>query len=245
MKRPEVTRPRTPGLCCQCSATEPRQPDNHQPSQSSAQVVLKCLSHTPGSHSVYAIKTPLGVDRKFSPSGENPSYVPLWWTALPFEPLLPLTVQYVPLWDGTPPVRLKGRQLIAKLWSGWLQRLQGVVRTLCLRGDICLGRRGRWSDMKSQFKFTQYCTIQELTHQSWPHPLALYPGCVGGVKCFSPPTRPGYEATHPLDLNTSTWTYYKERITVCIMPHTYPAIVEVGSGREGGRHRLLHIWEPL
>ena len=35
--------PRTPGLCSQCSATELRQPDNHQPSQSSigtAQVVL-------------------------------------------------------------------------------------------------------------------------------------------------------------------------------------------------------------
>ena len=33
----------TSGLSCQCSATEPQQPDNHQPSQSSictAQVVL-------------------------------------------------------------------------------------------------------------------------------------------------------------------------------------------------------------
>ena len=44
-----------------------RQPDNHQLSQSSiytAQVVLKCLSLTPGSHSVCAVRTPLWVDRK-------------------------------------------------------------------------------------------------------------------------------------------------------------------------------------
>ena len=45
-KRPAATRSRTqdtPGLSRQCSATEPRQPDNHQPSPSSictAQVVL-------------------------------------------------------------------------------------------------------------------------------------------------------------------------------------------------------------
>ena len=40
------------GLSCQCSAAELRQPDNHQPSQSflcTAQVVVKCLSHTPDS----------------------------------------------------------------------------------------------------------------------------------------------------------------------------------------------------
>ena len=39
----------------QCPATELWQPDNHQPSQSSmctAQVILKYLSHTPGSHSI-------------------------------------------------------------------------------------------------------------------------------------------------------------------------------------------------
>ena len=44
--------PRTPGLCSQCSDTELRQLDNHQPSQPSictAQVVLKCLSSTPDS----------------------------------------------------------------------------------------------------------------------------------------------------------------------------------------------------
>ena len=49
-------KPRTPGLCSQCSTTELRPPDNHQPSQSSiytAQVVLKCLSLTPGSHSAW------------------------------------------------------------------------------------------------------------------------------------------------------------------------------------------------
>ena len=49
MKRPAAAgnRTRTPGLCSQCSATELRQPDNHQPPQSSictAQVGLKCLS---------------------------------------------------------------------------------------------------------------------------------------------------------------------------------------------------------
>ena len=42
--------------------------DGHdQPSQSSiytAQVVLKCLSLTPGSHSVCAVRIPLGVDQK-------------------------------------------------------------------------------------------------------------------------------------------------------------------------------------
>ena len=44
--QPPVIKPRTPGMCCQCSATELWQPDNHQPSQSSQYVVLKCLSHT-------------------------------------------------------------------------------------------------------------------------------------------------------------------------------------------------------
>ena len=44
----------------------------HNPLYVLAQVVLKCLSHTPGSHSVCAVRTPLGVDWKFSPSGENP-----------------------------------------------------------------------------------------------------------------------------------------------------------------------------
>ena len=46
-------KPRTPGLCSQCSTTELQQLDNHQPSQSSictAQVRLKCLSCTPDSH---------------------------------------------------------------------------------------------------------------------------------------------------------------------------------------------------
>ena len=35
----------------------------------------ECLSHTPGSHSVCAVRTPLGVDRKFSPSGKYPCWV--------------------------------------------------------------------------------------------------------------------------------------------------------------------------
>ena len=58
--------PRTPDPCSQCSATE-LQEDNHQPLQSSvctAQVVLKYLSHTAGSHSACAVWTPLGIDWK-------------------------------------------------------------------------------------------------------------------------------------------------------------------------------------
>ena len=46
-RQPPGIEPRTSGLCSQCSATELRQPDNHQPPQSSictAQVGLKCLS---------------------------------------------------------------------------------------------------------------------------------------------------------------------------------------------------------
>ena len=42
-KRPVAAGSRTqdtPGLSCQCSATEPRQPDNHQPSQSSTCTAL-------------------------------------------------------------------------------------------------------------------------------------------------------------------------------------------------------------
>ena len=35
----------------------------------------ECLSRTPGSHSVCAVRTPLGVDRKFSLSGKNPCWV--------------------------------------------------------------------------------------------------------------------------------------------------------------------------
>ena len=51
----------TSGLSRQCSATEPRQPDNHQPSQSSICTCTggtECLSRTLASHSV------LGVDWK-------------------------------------------------------------------------------------------------------------------------------------------------------------------------------------
>ena len=61
--------PRTPGLNLQCSATELWQPHNHhQPSQSSIIMYCtggtECLSRTPGSHSVWAVRTLLGVDRK-------------------------------------------------------------------------------------------------------------------------------------------------------------------------------------
>ena len=55
-------------LACAANAlslSSERQPDNHQPSQSSirtAQVVLKCLSRTSGSDSVCAVRTLLGVD---------------------------------------------------------------------------------------------------------------------------------------------------------------------------------------
>ena len=56
MKRPAAAGSRiqdTSGLSCQCSATEPRQPDNHQPSKSCTGGA-ECLSRTPGSHSVCA-----------------------------------------------------------------------------------------------------------------------------------------------------------------------------------------------
>ena len=60
------------------SATELRQPDNYQPPHSSictAQVELKCLSRTPGSHSLCVVRTPLGDWPEFSPSGESPCWV--------------------------------------------------------------------------------------------------------------------------------------------------------------------------
>ena len=68
-RQPPGIKPRTLGLCSQCSGTELQQPDNHQSSQFSictAQVV--CLSCTLGSHSVCAVRTPIGVDWKMSPS---------------------------------------------------------------------------------------------------------------------------------------------------------------------------------
>ena len=58
----------TSGLSCQCSATEPQQPENHQPSQSSictAQVLLNAsVTHLAAMHSACAVRTPLGVDWK-------------------------------------------------------------------------------------------------------------------------------------------------------------------------------------
>ena len=59
----------TCGLSHQCSATEPQQPDNHQPFTILYMYCTggtECLSRTPGSHSVCAVRTPLGVDRKNS-----------------------------------------------------------------------------------------------------------------------------------------------------------------------------------
>ena len=57
--KPAVTGSRTQdtsGLSCQCSPTEPQQPDNYQPSQSSmyiAQVILNApCSRTRGCHSL-------------------------------------------------------------------------------------------------------------------------------------------------------------------------------------------------
>ena len=70
VKKPAVAGSRTQdtsGLSRQCSATEPQQPDNHQPSQSSictAQSGTECFSRTPGSHPVCAVRTPLVVDWK-------------------------------------------------------------------------------------------------------------------------------------------------------------------------------------
>ena len=62
------------GLSCQCSATEPWEPDDHQPSQSSetictAQGGAEC---TPGSHSVCTVRFPLGVDRKILSIRKDP-----------------------------------------------------------------------------------------------------------------------------------------------------------------------------
>ena len=52
--------PRTPGPCSQCSVTELRQPDNHQPLQSSI-----CGTEMPQSHTWQPlIRTPLGIDWK-------------------------------------------------------------------------------------------------------------------------------------------------------------------------------------
>ena len=70
MKKPAVARSRTQdtsGLSRQCSATEPQQLDNHQPSQSSYMYCTggtECLSSTPDSHSVCTVRTLLGIDRK-------------------------------------------------------------------------------------------------------------------------------------------------------------------------------------
>ena len=62
-RQPPGVEPRTPGLSRQCSATELRQPDNHQPPQSSictAQVVLNAsVTHPAATQYV-----PLGVDWK-------------------------------------------------------------------------------------------------------------------------------------------------------------------------------------
>ena len=56
----------TSGLSHQCSATELRQPDNHHLTILYMYCTggTECLSRTPGSHSVCAVRTPLGVDRK-------------------------------------------------------------------------------------------------------------------------------------------------------------------------------------
>ena len=65
---------RTPGLCSQCSAIKPQQTNNHQPTKSSI-CTTESLSHTHGSYSACAVRTPLGVGWKFSPSGENLCWV--------------------------------------------------------------------------------------------------------------------------------------------------------------------------
>ena len=73
-QQPPGVEPRTPGLSCQCSATELRQPDNHQPSQSSictAQVVLNAsVAHlaATGGH-FFPDGEPPG--SHFFPDGEN------------------------------------------------------------------------------------------------------------------------------------------------------------------------------
>ena len=63
MKRPAATGNQTrdnwPGLCSQWSATELQQLNNHAPQFSicTAQVSLKCFSHTPRRHYVCAVRT--------------------------------------------------------------------------------------------------------------------------------------------------------------------------------------------
>ena len=73
-----VVKPRTPGSSRQCSATEPQQPDNHQPPQSSictAQVVLNAsVAHLAATQHVPS-KLHLGLTGKVSPSGKNPCWV--------------------------------------------------------------------------------------------------------------------------------------------------------------------------
>ena len=60
----EKAESRTSGLSRQCSATEPQQPDNHQPSICTAHVVLNAsVAHLTGTQYVPS-RTPSGVDRK-------------------------------------------------------------------------------------------------------------------------------------------------------------------------------------
>ena len=66
----------TSGLSHQCSATEPRQPHNHQPSQSSmctAQVVLNASVTHLAATQFMPSELSYGSTGKFSPSGNPPS----------------------------------------------------------------------------------------------------------------------------------------------------------------------------
>ena len=67
----KVKRSAVTGSQTQCSATEPQQLDNDQPSQSCTGGT-ECFSRTPGNHSEYAIRTLLGVDRKILSISKEP-----------------------------------------------------------------------------------------------------------------------------------------------------------------------------
>ena len=81
-KRPTAARSQTQdtsGLSYQCSATELRQPDNHQLTLKILYTYCtggtECLSCTPGSHSACAVRTPLGVDWKVLFIRKEPCWV--------------------------------------------------------------------------------------------------------------------------------------------------------------------------
>ena len=68
------------------------------------------------------------------------------------------------------------------------------IYSTCTADEACVGPKhvlhSGWLCMTCRPAFFQGSLM--CTHTSY---LASYPGCMGGEKCLSPPTRPGYEAT--------------------------------------------------